>query len=360
MPKDSESDYWKYHYYASFQEYESVITFPSPEYIDLNSEAFRDRLFAGWLSQLIGAAIGTMIEGYTSENLYKTYGTVTDYLRRPGTYNDDITYELAFLKAFHEKGYDVTSEEIASWWIGLIPAGWSAEEIALRNLRTGILPPKSGTFANPFNEWIGAQMRGGICGMVAPGDARMAAKLAWSDGEISHANNGILGEVFNAVLTSLAFTCEDIHTVIKTAISVIPADSEYYSVIRFAQECCLTYEDWHDSLAVCRKRFRRYNWIHAYPNACCEIFALWYGNGNYEKTLEIISMCGYDVDCNAGMILPVVAIQRGMRIIPERLIHPDFAELSTYMRKARKIKLEELVDNTLSSIKKAYERRNVK
>ena len=112
MPKDSESDYWKYHYYASFQEYESVITFPSPEYIDLNSEAFRDRLFAGWLSQLIGAAIGTMIEGYTSENLYKTYGTVTDYLRRPGTYNDDITYELAFLKAFHEKGYDVTSEEI--------------------------------------------------------------------------------------------------------------------------------------------------------------------------------------------------------------------------------------------------------
>ena len=71
-------------------------------------------------------------------------------------------------------------------------------------------------------------------------------------------------------------------------------------------------------------------------------------------------MCGYDVDCNAGMILPVVAIQRGMRIIPERLIHPDFAELSTYMRKARKIKLEELVDKTLSSIKKAYERRNVK
>ena len=162
------------------------------------------------------------------------------------------------------------------------------------------------------------------------------------------------------MLTSLAFTCEDIHTVIKTAISVIPTDSEYYSVIRFAQECCLTYEDWHDSLALCRKRFRRYNWIHAYPNACCEIFALWYGNGDYEKTLEIISMCGYDVDCNAGMILPVVAIQRGMSIIPERLIHPDFAELSTYMRKARKIKLEELVDDTLSSIKKAYERRNVK
>lgn len=360
MEKDSDSDYWTYHCYKDFREYEAHVTFPSPQYINLDSEDFRERVLAGWLSQLIGAAIGTMVEGYTSENLYKAYGRITDYLRRPGTYNDDITYELAFLKAFHEKGYDVTSKDIASWWIGLIPAGWSAEELALRNLRMGILPPESGTFANPFNEWIGAQMRGGICGMVAPGDARTAAQLAWSDGEISHANNGIFGEVFNAVLTSLAFVYSDMHTIIETAISVIPEDCEYYSVIRFAHECCLIYDDWHDALAACRKRFRRYNWIHAYPNACCEIFALWYGNSDYEKTLEIITMCGYDVDCNAGMILPVVAIQRGMSIIPERLIHPDFAELSTYMREARNIKLEELVDDTLLSIKKAYERRNVK
>ncbi len=360
MKKNLDSDYWNFRYYTNFRDYEESVVFPPAQYVDPDSPKFREQLLAGWLSQLIGAAVGTMVEGYTSENLYRAYGRITDYLRRPGTYNDDITYELAFLKAFHEKGYEVTSKDIAFWWIGLIPAGWSAEEIALRNLRMGILPPKSGSFANPFNEWIGAQMRGGICGMVAPGDARMAAQLAWSDGEISHANNGILGEIFNAVMTSVAFVCEDIHAVIETAISVIPADSEYYSVISFAHECCLTYENWRDALTACQKRFRRYNWIHAYPNVCCEIFALWYGNGNYEETLEIITMCGYDVDCNAGMILPVLAIQQGMSIIPERLIHPDFAELSTYMREARKISLDELVDDTLLSIKKAYERRNVK
>ena len=50
-------------------------------------------------------------------------------------------------------------------------------------------------------------MRAGICGMAAPGDPYMAARLAWRDGEVSHANNGILGEVFNAVMTSLAI-CE--------------------------------------------------------------------------------------------------------------------------------------------------------
>lgn len=37
------------------------------------------------------------------------------------------------------------------------------------------------------------------------------AELAWKDGCISHANNGILGEVFNAVMTSLCFVEKDIH-----------------------------------------------------------------------------------------------------------------------------------------------------
>lgn len=360
MPKDPSSEYWSYHYYESFEEYAEKVSFPEAVRVDTEAPELRDRLYAGWLSQLIGAAIGTMVEGYTSENLYRTYGEVTDYLRRPGTYNDDITFELAFLRAFSEKGYEVTSREIALAWIELIPSGWSAEEIALRNIRMGIFPPMSGRYDNPYNEWIGAQMRGGICGMAAPGDAYQAARLAWLDGEVSHANNGILGEVFNAVLTSLAFVDEDVHHLVETAISLIPKDSEYYSVICFAYDCCRTYEDWHDALAACEQRYRKYNWIHAYPNACCEIFALWYGGGDYEETLKIITMCGYDVDCNAAMIMPVLAIQKGMRIIPERLIHPDFSILNTYMREGRAIPLEELVDDTLLSIKKACERRHVK
>ena len=358
MKKDVESPYWSHRYYQSFGEYASSVVFPERTDVDIDSDTFRGQIYGAWLSQLIGAAFGTMVEGYTSENLYRTFGEVRDYLRRPGTYNDDITYELAFLKAFSESGYEVTSEQIAMEWIGLIPAGWSAEEAALRNLRLGILPPESGRYANPFNEWIGAQMRSGICGMVAPGDAYQAAKLAWADGEVSHANNGILGGVFNAVLTSLAFVEKDVRVLLEKAIGLIPDDSEYHEILKFAYDCCRKYGDWHDALRACSEKLVRYNWIHAYPNACCELIALWYGGGDYEKTLLIITMCGYDVDCNAAMIMPVLAIQKGMGIIPEKLIHPDFSVIMTYMRQYRRIGLEELVDDTLSSIKKACERRN--
>lgn len=351
--KDENSNYWKYTYYNNYKDYEASVVFPEKVEIDTNSDLFRDKIKAAWVSQLIGAAMGTMVEGYTSKNLYEAYGEVYDYLREPNTYNDDITFELAFLDAFKEKGYGITSEDIAFSWIGLIPCGWSAEEIALRNIRAGILPPESAKFINPFNEWIGAQMRGAICGMVSPGNPKLASELAWKDGEVSHANNGILGEVFNAVMISMAFSNNNIEEIVKKAIDLIPSDSEYYSVVSFAYNECLKHEDYHDALKQCEKKYEKYNWIHAYPNICCEIIALMYGKGDYEKTLNIVTMCGIDSDCNAGMIMPILGIQKGMRIIPKRLIHPAFDSIITYMRGYEKVNLDELVNDTLYYINKA-------
>ena len=352
--KDETSPYWNYRYYRSFEEYEERVIFSATVSVDYTSKEFSDKIRAGWLAQLVGGAMGTMVEGYTSENLIKAFGDVKGFLREPNTYNDDITFDLAFLDAFSKKGYEVTSEDIALAWVGLIPCGWSAEELAIRNIKNGIFPPESGTHCNPFNEWIGAQMRAGVCGMAAPGKPYIAAMLAWRDGEVSHANNGILGEVFNAVMTSLAFVDTDIRNVVRTSIELIPKDSEYYSVISYAYDCCIRYEHWQDALKACMDKYHKYNWIHAYPNACCEIIALIYGNGDFRETLHIITMCGVDVDCNAGMIMPLLAIQQGTKAIPSELIHPAFSRLDTYMRgEYRTISLEELVQKTVKSIKMA-------
>ena len=55
------------------------------------------------MGQLIGGCLGTQIEGYTTEQIRKRFGEVYGYLRRPETYNDDITYEIAYLDGFIEK-----------------------------------------------------------------------------------------------------------------------------------------------------------------------------------------------------------------------------------------------------------------
>ena len=178
-------------------------------------ETYVEKTYAGWLSQIIGGAYGICIEGYTGENIRKRYGEVDRYIRKPNTYNDDITYELALLMAYQQHGKDTTAEDIAYEWIARIPTGWSEEDFALRNLKAGIMPPESGTFHNPFNEWIGAQMRGAICGQLYPGDLKSAAKAAYMDASISHARNGILGELFNAMMVSMAYVENDVRTILK-------------------------------------------------------------------------------------------------------------------------------------------------
>ena len=170
-------------------------------------------------------------------------------------------------------------------------------------------------------------------------------------GCISHANNGILGEVFNAVMTSLSFVEKDIRTLIETAISLIPSDSEYRSVLDFVWERCRLNDDWRRVLADCEERYRKYNWIHAYPNACCEVIALYFGEGDFSETLHIITMCGLDADCNAGMIMPVAAIRDGCGSIPEKYAHPAFDKLTTYMRGGmREITLDALVEKTVRAV----------
>ncbi|MDY0235711.1 MAG: ADP-ribosylglycohydrolase family protein [Gudongella sp.] len=355
--KDEASPYWDYKIYNSFEEYEKNVDFEKETIIDVNSKSFKEKIYAAWLSQLVGAAMGTQIEGYTRINLKEAFGEVNKYLREPNTYNDDITFELAFLEAFIEKGYLVDSTDIALKWVGLVPTGWSAEEFALRNIKMGIFPPKSGSWNNPFNEWIGAQMRGAICGMLAPGNPRMAARLAWVDAEVSHAGNGILGEVFNALMVSMAFENGDIKDILYKSIELIPKDTEYRTVIDFAILSCINHDNWEEALEKCEEKYIKYNWIHAYPNACAEVIALYFGEGNFEKTMQIISRAGIDVDCNAAQILSIIGIQKGIDSIPDRLIHKNFEKIITYMRDYKEMTLEELVEKTVEAVKKAAKKK---
>lgn len=350
--KDEKSSYWKYKIYKTWKQYEEDVTFVKDSY-DVSSNDFEDKILIGWKSQLVGGALGTAIEGYTTDNLRKVFGEIRDYVRKPNTLNDDITFELAFLKAFMDKGGDVDSVDIAHEWIGLIPAGWSAEEVALRNIRYGIYPPESGTFCNPYCEWIGAQMRGAICGMVAPGNPKEAARLAWLDGQVSHYNNGIIGEIFNAMLVSLSFTRKDVRLLLKEVINMIPSKSEYYSVVKFALDQCEKSTNWEQAWRPCEEKYAKYNWIHAYPNAAAEVVALWFGNGDYDETLHIIAMEGVDVDCNAAQIMTALGIIVGKDKIADKWTEPFDNNIETYVRSMENIDINELTKWTVESCRNA-------
>lgn len=327
-PKDPSHPSWGYRRYQSWEEARAAMRLPAAVAVTPTEKQF----YAGWLAQIIGGAIGTMIEGYTTDAIRRQFGEVRGYLRQPNTMNDDITYELAFLDACERAGTAVSARDIALAWTAYIPSGWSAEEIALGNIAHGVLPPESGRRGNPFCEWIGAQMRGAVCGMLAPGDPSEAARLAWLDGEVSHASNGILGEVYNALLVSGAFAGEEPRQLVQSCAEMLPQDSEYSVIVNFALDACRANDGWEAAWRRCEKRAARYNWIHAYPNAMAEVVALWYGNGDFDETAYIIAMEGQDVDCNAAQILTVIGILRGLDGIRPAWREPIGDRLDTYMR----------------------------
>ena len=338
-PKVEGHPYWSYTIYDSYEQYRQAVSFKKYNY-DMDSEDYLRRTHLGWLAQICAGAVGTAIEGYCTDNIRKVFGEIYDYPRTPNTFNDDITYELAFLKALEKCGRAMTSCDIAEQWVELIPTGWTAEDIALKNLQLGIFPPQSGYLNNPYREWIGAQMRGAVCGMVAPGNPERAARYAYMDAVVSHHNNGVMGEIFNAVLVSLSYVKRDIREMVLEAVSAIPPDCEYYAVISFALEVCRSSADWESAWRQCEERFKTYNWIHAYPNAAAEIIALWFG-GSFDEMIHIIAMEGYDVDCNAAQIATAYAISEGKEL-EKRWSAPIGDKLETYMRGIRELSICEL------------------
>ena len=81
---------------------------------------------------------------------------------------------------------------------------------------------------------------------------------------------------------------------------------------------------------------------------------MYYGHGDFTETLHIITMCGLDADCNAGVLMPVIGISQGLSSIPQKYRHPVFERLTTYMRgDYGEIKTEQLVDLTVTAVLKA-------
>jgi ADP-ribosylglycohydrolase len=299
---------------------------------EYDGEDKADRVYHGWVAQICGGSYGTALEGYTTENLIKAFGEKLDaYVTEPETYNDDITFQIALLSAVERlcDGQEFTSDTIADEWLRLIFFGWSAEYYALENLRRGIYPPESGSFRNAYSEWIGAQMRTMVCGLLAPGDPVKAARLAWLDSRVSHTGNGIYAGIHSAAMTSLAFIIDDPRELLRESRNCIPADTLFLHYFDMAMH---TAENSADHLEAWRKMesdLKQYHWIHALPNLAAVVLSLWFCESDLTKAFRILGECGLDVDCNAGEVGTILGVMNNK--VPAKWADPIGDTLKTYV-----------------------------
>jgi ADP-ribosylglycohydrolase len=310
------------------------------------SSDWAERVRAGWIGQLAGAAFGGPFEGCSSAAIESLYGSVNRYVGQPETLNDDCVYELLALDVLEAIGKDATAAQFGAAWRDRLPFAWSAEWIALENLRSGVEAPRSGWRGNPMHDWIGAQMRAMVFGFVAPGWPLEAARLAQVEATVSHVGSGVDAAVFSSLLTSLAFVHSDPRDVVRAAVTFFAgADSEFAAVVRSCLDVCQKTTDGDVARIELLARFADRYWIHSFPNIAVVIVALWFGDGDFTRSMAIVAKSGLDADCNGGLVGSVIGVMNAE--VPSWWANPLEGRIDTYVPSIGSVSIDTVVHQTL-------------
>lgn len=296
---------------------------------------YAERVYAGVLGKLIGVYLGRPFEGWTYERIMEHLGEIHYYVHEKLgvpliVTDDDISGTFTFVRALEDYGNskDVTPEQMGKgwlnyliendtilWWGGM---GNSTEHTAYLRLKSGIPAPQSGSMelnGKVVAEQIGAQIFIDGFAMVAPGNPDLAVDLAKRAGSVSHDGEAIYGAQVLTAMESLAFIEPDIDKLIDAAVDHIPKDSVIYQMIADIREWHKEESDWRKTREKIEAHYGYDKYggnCHMVPNHGLMIFALLYGEDDFQKTQMILNTSGWDTDCNAGNIGCLMGIKNGL------------------------------------------------
>ena len=307
--------------------------------ITLSKEVLKDKIKGAWAAQTIGVTFGLPIEFQYNSTMVQDNQKIVwhdssmliEYRERPGTY-DDIYMDLSFMQVIEDEGIDAPAQSFANSFANADYKLWFANQTARYNILNGLTPPESGHWLNnPNADDIDFQIEADFAGLMSPGMVNSAVEICDKVGHIMNYGDGYYGGVFVATMYSLALVADDVNdveTVVKEAIKVIPAESKFAQcindVIKWHDE---NPDDWKDTWFKTSRKwgtdigsplgvFRPFN-IDAKINAAWVVVGLLYGDGDYTRTFEIATRCGDDADCNPATAGGVLAAILGYKSIPE-------------------------------------------
>lgn len=339
---------WHYQEPSGFENIRARLESVEPPPLALDDAAIRDRILGGWLGKNIGGALGAPIEGWTRQRIADTHGEITDYLHQPpSTLNDDTAYEIIALHVVEQKGRDFSARDIALEWVERLPISYTAEKVAIDNLKRGIMPPGSALFDNPYREWIGGQMRGEVWGLLCPGRPADAIEYAYRDAAVSCDRNGIYGELYDAALIAAAFAEPDARRLLELGLGFVPPRSRFAEVVRDSIRWCDESGTWLEAWGKAeRSHAGRYHPVHTFPAMCAVVIGLLFGGGDFERATCITAMCGLDADCSAGQTAAIMGAILGASRIPAKWRDPIGDDFETFVVGYERLKTSEVADWT--------------
>ena len=338
--------------------------------LDLDDDELLDRFHGAWTGRATGCALGKPVE------LLGLYGTgglngrkaIRAYLERRGDWplddylsgrdaddgvelvypasqrenvaymepDDDIHYSLIALHILETVGPGFAWHDVADTWNACLPYAmvFTAEAQAILNYNSR--SPRADAFfagkivrptpawtrlnANPYREWIGAQIRADGWGYACAGNPELAAELAWRDASWTHTANGIYGAMFFAAVVAASFAESEPRRLVEIGLSEIPRNCRLAEAVTEALTWvaeCETTDDYMDRLEA---RFRDLDPVHTINNALVVLMALFYGGMDPQRSVCVAVAAGLDTDCNGATAGSIVGASVGRERFESTLV----------------------------------------
>ena len=305
--------------------------------ITLSKEELKDKIKGAWAAQTIGCTYGgptefsykkriipDSVEIQWSDSMMHYWMT-----KIPGLY-DDVYMDLTFVDVFQKEGLDAPASSHAKAYAEADYMLWHANQQGRYNILHGMMPPESGHWLNnPHADDIDFQIEADFAGIMAPGMPNSAAEVCDKIGHIMNYGDGYYGGVLVAGMYSAAFVEKDIKLVVDKGLALVPKEATFYQCITDVITWYKQYpadwkyvwglieEKWGEDVGCPDGAAQEFN-IDAKINSAYVVMGLLYGEGNFEKTMEISTRCGQDSDCNPATAAGVLATMIGYNNIPDK------------------------------------------
>ncbi len=292
--------------------------------LTINRTEYMDKLRGFWL----GSCIANWT-GLPTENRRTDFPFFTDSDFGPGKIDfildedpwgadDDTDIEYVYQYALEKNNtHMLTGEQISAAWqehIGL-PLLWVSNLSALGQMQNGAVPPATSLPENnPMWDMIDAQLTTEIFGALAPGRPDVALKIGHLPVRTTAYLHSEWAAEFYIIMYSLASRIDkslsrkdQVIWLAEQARKRIPDWSyiaDMYDFVKKAYEANPDKDNWEKTRDEVARRYQHTataGYKYKYPwdagiNFAASIVSLFYGEGDYKRTIRIGCMCGWDSD----------------------------------------------------------------
>ena len=281
-------------------------------------QEFFDRVYACWMGKNIGGTLGGPLEGRLE--LMDIKGYTQQFVG--AVENDDLDLQLVNLHCVEQYGGRADMNLLSREWLDHVHFQWDEYGHSLTNMRRGLGAPLSGCFNNFFTDCMGSPIRSEIWAVLCAGMPDLAAYYAYNDASVDHAGGeGVYGEIFFAVLESMAFVETDKFRLIDRALGYLPADCAVRRAVELLLERYHAGATWVEARQAIIDGFAGDNFTYAPVNIAFTLVGWLYEEGFTAQMLTTID-CGYDTDCTVATLGSLLGILYGTKYLDSYWTQP--------------------------------------